>query len=130
MDGKPIWNDPRLNKAQYSAMICLLSLRNTKHETTDEIDAEDHITDSDTETPCCLTASSKEGLKKRFLDRLAEVMSTKKGSAFVTSTAMKEDCQSATVYVAMNGRINLTDMTFTQQLAHLLAVISRCGTFI
>ena len=75
----------------------------------------------DTESPECISTSTSGELKKRFLDRLAEVISYRKGGTHVSSTALDEKVDSISVYMARNDGFYDDDK---EKLPVLLKLIS------
>ncbi|KAI9736765.1 MAG: hypothetical protein M1834_000969 [Cirrosporium novae-zelandiae] len=93
------WNLPGLDKPQFTAFVNLLSLRNGGQLDPSSIDEYDELDDLTDDNPRSMTGSIvngqisfslDDGLRKRFLDRLGELLSCEKGARHVASAAMKE----------------------------------------
>lgn len=128
MDQPPPAAEP-FNGAEFTSLACLVSLRakgqqvfNEEHSSVGEDSLDDVITELDTEHPALLGKCVNNDLKRRFLDRLAEIISHRKGGGHVASTALVEDQDSATVYVAKNDGFSAAEMDGLQSLFQTLSV--------
>ena len=121
------WNQGGLNKPLFVSLTNLLSLRNGG-----QLDAEDAFSDDSSDvteetsssapTSHPATLSGQE-LKPRFLDRLAEVVSCKKGPTHVACTAMKEEINQVIIWVARNEGFVETDIVFFKRFEELMGKI-------
>lgn len=121
------WNQGGLNKPLFVSLTNLLGLRNGG-----QLDAEDAFSDDSSDvteetsssapTSHPATLSGQE-LKPRFLDRLAEVVSCKKGPTHVACTAMKEEINQVIIWVARNEGFVETDIVFFKRFEELMGKI-------
>ncbi|MCJ1381973.1 hypothetical protein MMC17_005085 [Xylographa soralifera] len=116
-----------------TALANLLSLRNGGQleppqrlaEYSDDIEDADGIDlDVATDCPTQLADSGQLALKKRFLDRLAELLSRRKGGYSVVSCIMQEREDLVQIKVTKNTSFTDTDKTFTKTLERLLSAMS------
>lgn len=86
------------------------------------------VTEEDTEHPEHISHATSRELRKRFLDRLAEVIAYRKGGAHVASTALIESVDSVSIYMAKNDGFDEVDK---DKLPILLSTMSeiRRGVF-
>jgi hypothetical protein len=131
------WELEGLNEAHFAALASLLSLRNggqLEPETVDDsIDADadadadadediEHISVCDaTEDLLAEASCTPEQLKTQFLDRLAEVISTRKGGYYVASVAMREMERRTTIFVALNSPFRSEDTKFFRTIEKCLS---------
>lgn len=124
------WDSPGLSKAEFLALTSLLSMRNGGQlEPLDNFDtSHDHSTDEsedevasqytdDTTRPRQFTASSKDNLRRRFLDRFAEVLSKKKDARHVACAVMQEQEDRVRIWVARNEGFDHSDSEFLSKFA-------------
>ncbi|KAF8248495.1 hypothetical protein K440DRAFT_679735 [Wilcoxina mikolae CBS 423.85] len=127
------WGLEGLDEARFAALANLLSLRNagqlelpTVYDVAADADADvdiEHISVCDTNKFDELAEScTPEQLKMQFLDRLAEVMSTKKGGTHVACATMTEKDDSATIFVARNGSFSPDDTQCFRTFERCLSV--------
>jgi len=92
------------------------------HDSTDESEDEaaSQHTD-DTTRPQQLTVSSKYNLRKRFLDRFAEVLSKKKDARHVACAVMQEQEDRVRIWVARNEGFDQSDSEFLSKFASCLS---------
>ncbi|KAF8543179.1 hypothetical protein BDD12DRAFT_874962 [Trichophaea hybrida] len=136
------WNLEGLDEARFLALANLLSLRNggqlelpTVYDGAADADTDadiEHISVCDTNIVDELAEESciPEQLKMQFLDRLAEVMSTKKGGTHVACATMTETDDTTTIFVARNGSFGVEDTecfrTFERCLSAKLGSTTGC----
>ena len=122
------------NVEQFISLVNLLSLRNGGQlgSGSAEKDEEIHITDSDVgeDDGSEANAGGEDGLKHRFLDRFAEVMSRDKGGKHVSCAAIREsqdqhteDSVRVSLLVARNEAFGDHDQTFFSTVEKLLSII-------
>jgi hypothetical protein len=121
------WNQDGLNKPLFVSLTNLLSMRNggqlEAHDTcSDDATSDAGETSSSAATTHPATLSSPE-LKTRFLDRLAEVVSCKKGPTHVACAVMKEENTHVTIWVARNEGFVEADVTFLKTFQELMSKI-------
>ena len=104
-----------VNWREFTSFACLLSLRNggqldpTAVDGVDELDELDDINNDDSEsvktTSTDLIVQPKlDGLRKRFLDRLAELLANERGGTHVSSAIMSDQIhgERVDIWVARN----------------------------
>jgi len=131
------WLLDDLNQPRFQAFTSLLRLRNGgqlegadgDHE--DEYDAFSFMFPHDTEdddldstSPQELKSFDDEELKRRFLDRTAEIFSNIKGGPHVASTLLAEWPGVAEVFVAKNRGLSEEDLAFRDMLQGMVRVIA------
>ena len=116
------------DEAKLTSLACLVSLRakghqvsNEDHTPLEEDEVEDTISEADTEHPACIARSNREELKKRFLDRLAEIVSYRKGGPHVASTALVENRHSVSVYIAKNDGFSEAEREELKGIFHAIS---------
>jgi hypothetical protein len=128
------WDSPGLNKVEFIALTSLLSMRNggqlepldnfdTSHDdSTDESGDEtaSQHTD-DTTRPRQFTVSSKDILRRRFLDRFAEALAKKKDVRHVACAVMQEQEDRVRIWVARNEGFDQSDSEFLGKFASCLS---------
>ena len=140
-----LWDEP-LNEARFHARVCLLAVvakqqyvasfadKASKNCENDDADDSDDL-DSETDTIAprqIATSVGPSGLRERFLDRLAELLSrekTSKGAKNIhtAATVMFENEGEATVYVAKNGGLDILDHKMINVLQLWLRAIAVDG---
>lgn len=120
------WALPGLDGPRFRAMTNLLSLRNGGQLDTPEFDeaddsdasdgSETSISEADTTHPVNLHSSGHMPLKKKFLDRLAEVISKQHKWRHVACTVLKESEDQVDVYVTKNDGLDKDDQAFFRTL--------------
>lgn len=120
------------NVEQFISLVNLLSLRNGGQlgSGSAEKDEDTHIADSDVSENDEANAGGEDGLKHRFLDRFAEVMSRDKGGKHVSCVALRdsqdrhtEDGVRVSLLVARNEAFGDHDQTFFSTVEKLLSII-------
>ena len=127
------WDSPGLKKAEFIALTSLLSMRNggqlepldnfdARHDGADESEDEtaSQHTD-DTTRPRQFTVSSKDNLRRQFLDRFAEVLSKKKDARHVACAVMQEQEGCVRIWVARNEGFDQSDSDFLSKFASCLS---------
>ncbi len=117
-----------LDEAELTSLACLVSLRvkgqqvfNEEHVSLEKGEVEDAILEADTEHPANIAKSSGDDLKRRFLDRLAELVSHRKGGPHVASTALVENGDSVSVYVAKNDGFSPAERQGLNTMFHAMS---------
>ncbi|KAH8806868.1 hypothetical protein DL96DRAFT_1763937 [Flagelloscypha sp. PMI_526] len=137
------WNLPELNKPEFVALTSLLSLKNggqldpldqvsleMEAEELDEADDDDEegsissTLSGDTTSPQRISQSSGSQLKKRFLDRLAEVLAHEPGALYVSCAVMQEYEDHVVVRVACNQGFKKSDRKFLRSFETIVSEIS------
>lgn len=123
-----------VDSTRFAALSNLLSMRNGGQlelpvelddfaKWDEELD-DDDIEDADTNLPTQITGSENRDLKKRFLDRLGELLSRQKGGYDVVCCVMQEGESDVQIYVTKNAPFIQPDYKFMKSLEILLAAIS------
>ncbi|KAL6307475.1 hypothetical protein BKA93DRAFT_893568 [Sparassis latifolia] len=121
-----LWND----EEQFIALVNLLSLRNGGQldagsgeddvlNHSDEVD----IDDGDTVHPHLMSGVDDDCLKRKVLDRMAEVASRDKGGRQVSCAILQEKDDAITIYLSRNEGFDKTDKDFFKKTEKLLAAI-------
>ncbi|KAF2498689.1 hypothetical protein BU16DRAFT_481792 [Lophium mytilinum] len=123
------WSLPGLDRAHFTALANLLSLRNGGQVEDAPLPAdllEEHDED-ESDVASVRTAkadqiaySGHDGLKRKFLDCLAEFAANKKGGRTVATTAMKESEDSVTLWISRNEGFPELDRSVYDNLSELL----------
>ena len=100
---------------EFTALACLLSLRNSGQLDPHAIDDEEDLDELDrfhsddasvvTTSTDLIAQAEPDGLKKRFLDRLAELLAKEKGGTHVASAVIRDESQEGRrvdIWVARN----------------------------
>ncbi|KAF2806940.1 uncharacterized protein BDZ99DRAFT_573630 [Mytilinidion resinicola] len=106
------WSFPGLDKAHFTALANLLSLRNGGQ--VEEAWLPDDV----------LEEYYDDELKKKFLDCLAEFAANRKGGRAVVATAMKESEDSVTLWIARNEGFPELERPVYDRLGKLLGRLS------
>ena len=93
------------------------------------IDPDVDTTNSDCEDNLMILKSGLPGLKRRFLDRLAEIFAREKQASFVAATAMDEYEDKFVIYVVRNESFTDEDDEFSRHLRLCLEACSTNGSF-
>jgi hypothetical protein len=125
------WSGSGLQKAQFHALANLLSLCNggqvESASLPDDILEDDYEDDDsaslDSATVQRLSNSGHDGLKKKFLDCLAEFAANKRGGKTVACTAMREFEDNVTIWIARNDGFLVEEEVF-ERLSLLLSALS------
>ena len=131
------WNYPGLSWSHFHSLANLLSLRNggqaeppSSYNTVleEERDAEDNIdgdtSSTDTRLPYQISDSGHEGLKRRFLNCLAEFAANRKGGTAVACSAMKEAEDNVVIWIARNEGFSDVDKVVFDKLGKMLGLLS------
>jgi hypothetical protein len=128
------WNLPGLDRPLFTALANLLALRNGGQVEPaslpdDDLEGNDSGEESDTGSidtsrPQRISKSRHGRVKRKFLDSLAELAANKKGGHSVACSAMREEEDSVTVWIARNEGFQKADELFFQKLSDLLCVFS------
>src|SRR5436190_14275156 len=97
------WGLPDVDQGKFLALTDLLSLRNggqLEPDFDEPTDDDSNVSDSDTARPERLSYSGHERLKKKFLDRFAELVSCRKGRTHVCCAAMSEEQNVVRIWVS------------------------------
>lgn len=135
MSQKFDWKQQGLDRARFEALTKLLRLRHQGQvETPTRFDDDDDEGDDDVqlapEADCGSIKTSPptdlEGgrLRRRFLDRLVELIANEKGGRHVTATAMSVGPDNVKVTVARNDKFRPTDREFLERVQSLLRRIA------
>ena len=127
------WRFTEEQEARFTAKTCLIAAQgeqqeSEKYET--KLDEAADESDASTDDGVMIVDSGLPGLKRRFLDRLAEIFAREKLAAFVSATSMKEYEDSVTIVIVRNQAIVKKDKRFGKTLRRCLESISAKGTFI
>jgi hypothetical protein len=128
------WDSPGLNKAEFIALTSLLSMRNggqleplenfdASHDDSSDESEDEAASQStdDTTRPRQFTVSSKDNLRRRFLDRFAEALSKKKDARHVACAVMQEQEDRVRIWVARNEGFDQSDSEFLSKFASCLS---------
>jgi hypothetical protein len=128
------------DRSAFSSLVCLLSLRVRGHqvpnvessvyeEEAQDCNSNDEVIEKDTEQAEYLSYATLGELKKRFLDRFAEVIANRKGGPHVASTALIETADSASIYMAKNDGFDKIDQeilpTLLGTMSHVRQSVSQ-----
>jgi hypothetical protein len=124
------------DRSVFSSLVCLLSLRVKAHqvpnaesslceEEAQDCNDNDGVTEKETEHPEYLSHATSRELKKRFLDRFAEVIAYRKGGSHVASTAFIETADSVSIYIAKNDGFDRRDQEILPTLLGTMSQIRR-----
>ena len=128
-------------QARFVAATCLLQCLQGKQQepaiASDESPSVDHepLSEAPSDDSGTIAVPKYAGLRKRFLNRLAEILAREKHAAFVTATAMAEYEHTSledredhvTFYYARNAPSEKQDATFLAALKRSLKAVSRQG---
>ncbi|KAL3423505.1 hypothetical protein PVAG01_05252 [Phlyctema vagabunda] len=127
------WDLPGLDGPQFIALASLLTLRNggqiePASLPDNDLEANSSGDESDTGSldtlrPQRISKSGHGILKRKFLDALAELAANKKGGRFVACSAMREEEDSVTIWIARNEGFQQVDEVFFQRLRELLQLV-------
>ena len=122
----------RWDDAQLTSLINLLAMRSSTEldpnmdgslKDEDEV-IEQTEDDAKTSSPALISGVDPGDVKRRFLDRLAEVLSKDKGGTHVSCAVLKEESGSITVFASRNSAFDKVDQRFCARFQELLMNIS------
>ncbi|KAI9651661.1 MAG: hypothetical protein M1829_002576 [Trizodia sp. TS-e1964] len=126
------WNLPGLDRPLFTALANLLALRNGGQVELASLPDEDlegndsgeesNTGSIDTSRAQRISKSRYSRVKRKFLDSLAELAANKKGGHSVACSAMREEENSVTIWIARNEGFQKADELFFQKLSNLLCV--------
>lgn len=124
------WNHPDLNYTSFHALANLLSLRNggqvepasyLEEATKNDCDDEWGTASVDTRRADKISDSGHDRLRRKFLDCLAEFAANRKDARSVACTAMKENEDSVTLWIARNEGFSKVEEPVFDRLGELLS---------
>ncbi|KAK1749421.1 hypothetical protein QBC47DRAFT_355084 [Echria macrotheca] len=134
MNRKFDWKEQGLDRARFEALTKLLRLRHQGQVEPPTQFEDDGEQDDDAQGPDEMDCSSVKAspptdleagrLRRRFLDRLAELIADQKGGRHVAATAMSVAPDRVKVTVAKNDKFRATDMEFLERVQSLLRQIA------
>ncbi|KAK5329281.1 hypothetical protein LTR70_000778 [Exophiala xenobiotica] len=139
MSSKFHWALEGLDESRFQAFISLLRLRNGG-QLSEPCDGDDYSDDelgpttsgpdtdhreADSTNPQQFTTFDERELRRRFLDRTAELVSGVHGGSHVTSTLLAEWPGKAQVLVAKNNLPSESDLGIIQELQKFIEVVAR-----
>ena len=140
--------EPQVDWREFTSLACLLSLRlggrpsPQAADSVDELDELDGLNNDDTNgsigtaSTDLIRQSKLDDLRKRFLDRLAELLAREKGGTHVASAFMNNESQEARIniwvarncgFAKSNGRNNTADEVIIDKLKAVLECCSQPG---
>ena len=126
------WRFIEEQEALFTAKTCLIAAQGEQQEDV-EYDNESGMsaddTDTDTDDGLMIVDSGLPSLKRKFLDRMAEVFARKKLASFVSAAAMEENEDKVVIYVLRNEPFVEEDEQFRSTLKLCLEAITVEGTF-
>lgn len=125
------WRFNEEQEARFTAKTCLIAAQGEQqHNSEYEIgfDENPDELDADTDDGLMTVDSGLPSLKRKFLDRLAEIFAREKLASFVSAAAMKEYEDKIVIYVFRNEAMVEKDKRFRRDLKLCLETISAKGT--
>ena len=127
------WRFIEEQEARFTAKTCLIAAQgeqqeNIEHESGLEASADD--VEDDMNDGLMIVGSGLPSLKRKFLDRLAEIFARKKFASFVSATAMEEFEDKVVIHIVRNEVFAEKDQQFRQTFTHCLESIAAKGTFL
>jgi hypothetical protein len=127
------WDLPGLNQQRFRGYASLLRLQSggqvdERFESEIELESEkDHIACEDDDSVVAQNVSSFDGTRLRhsFQDRVAELISNKKGGYNVAATLLIDSVDGVTLVVAKNESFSTADKEFLSKFQDLLRDVSR-----
>ena len=121
------WRFVEEQEARFTAKTCLIAAQgeqqeNIEYENGLEASADD--VEDDMNDGLMIVESGLPGLKRKFLDRLAEIFARKKLASFVSATAMEEFEDKVVIHIVRNEVFAKKDQQFRRTFKHCLASIA------
>lgn len=124
------------NLAKFTALAHLLSLRNngaTESPAVKSFESADYVLESSSEASTCttcpelLSSSREDGILRRLLNRLSELLAVEKRGPFVSAAMLredeKEDC--ADIWVARNSGFSEKDHSLMNTIAKAMTTVAK-----
>ena len=127
------WRFIEEQEARFTAKTCLIAAQgeqqeNIEHENGLEASADD--VEDDMNDGLMVVDSGLPSLKRKFLDRLAEIFARKKLAGFVSATAMEEFEDKVVIRIVRNEVFAEKDQQFRRTFKHCLESIAAKGIFL